>query len=121
MAGRIQFVNSVLGGSINYWLQCFKLPKSVITNLTSITRKFVWNYKPPSWSWDAICKPKKYGGLGIRAFEQIQCVFGIKLLWNLCTSESLWADWMKKLYFRDTPLTHFTPSLLHLGTLKWIA
>src|SRR4051812_42616552 len=112
MAGRIQLVNSVLGGSINYWLQSFRLPKTVLKTLTAIARKFVWNHKAPSWKWVDLCQPKESGGLGIRSFSQYQLAFGIRLLWQLLKSNSLWSQWMQANYYNRTDALNYNPSPL---------
>src|SRR4051812_14691259 len=74
----------------------------------------------PTWKWDEICQPKQSGGLGIKSFSQYQLVFGVKLFWQLLTSSSLWAQWMKSNYFSRSNILQFQPSLFDSGTVKWL-
>lgn len=121
MAGRIELVNSVIGGSINYWIQCYKLPTSVVRNFTRTIRKFIWNFSKPSWKWDALCLPKRNGGLGVQSVEFAQQIFGLKLFWRLCNNSTLWSAWMRNVYLKNQPIASISSTLLDSGTWKWIA
>ncbi|XP_043694642.1 uncharacterized protein LOC122645400 [Telopea speciosissima] len=67
-AGRPALIQSVLMGTINYWLSVFRLPCGTIATLEKMMAKFLWkgcsdvgSYKV---SWLAACCPKDEGGLG---------------------------------------------------------
>ena len=47
-------------------------------------------------AWKKCCGPIKEGGLGIRNIHDIVAAFSMKLWWNLRSSNSLWAEFMKK-------------------------
>ena len=63
-----------------------------------------------------MCKPKREGGLGLRKVQDITNAAGIKLVWGLFTSNSLWARWMYQKYVKDTPISELTCSLLDSET-----
>lgn len=47
------------------------LPKSILDEVDRISRQFLWarglgNKKPALVNWNLVCKPKKYGGLGLK-------------------------------------------------------
>ena len=75
---RLQLRNSVLMSISSYWCQIFVFPKKMINMINTVCRSFLWfgvsnNSKPRNMSWSKVCKPKKFGGLGIRNLH----------LWNL--------------------------------------
>lgn len=118
-AGRVELAKTVLYGSMSYWLQSVKFPKSVITELERIISNFIWKGGIHSCSWDLLCRPKE-GGIGLRRIKDISNAYGIKLLWRVCTSNSLWSEWMNKNYFSTSTLWDTTPKLRDSGTLKFI-
>ncbi|CAA7058013.1 unnamed protein product [Microthlaspi erraticum] len=62
---------------------------------------FLWNGESDSArgarvSWEAVCSPKKSGGLGLRRIAHINQVFGLKLIWMLFAEQgSLWVAWVR--------------------------
>ncbi|KAG5587706.1 hypothetical protein H5410_048140 [Solanum commersonii] len=71
-------------------------PKSVLVQLHKLFAKFFWgNYTGASnkhWvSWENMCYPKKEGGLGFRALDDMSNAFFAKLWWNFRTCTSLWS------------------------------
>ncbi|XP_058732951.1 uncharacterized protein LOC131604537 [Vicia villosa] len=69
-AGRVQLVNRVSFGSVNYWLSCIPLPKGVIKCIEAKCRSFVWSGKSSITrkapvAWEKMCLPKNLGGIGI--------------------------------------------------------
>ncbi|WOH11913.1 hypothetical protein DCAR_0831409 [Daucus carota subsp. sativus] len=71
--GRLQLVNTVLGGMLSYWYFFLFLPQSTLQQLNSIMFKFLWGgYHKPTGrchykvNWIDCCTPKEEGGLGIK-------------------------------------------------------
>lgn len=119
-AGRVELAKTVLLGAMNYWIQSFKLPQTVIKELERIICNFIWKGGMHTISWDTICRPKKEGGLGLRKIKDMSNAAGIKLFWRLCTTNSLWASWMKKRYLMEVSLWNATVKLTDSGTMKFI-
>jgi len=92
--GRVECVKSVLTKFLSYWVQSFRIPNSIATELESASN-FIWNGKMHVWIWKSMCLPKKEGGLGLRRVHGISLAAGIKLIWRLFTTKSLWAGWMQ--------------------------
>jgi len=61
-SGRVELIKTVILGTLQYWIQTFKFPKSIIKAMESIFAKFLWRNKIHEWAWEKICKPKA-GGL----------------------------------------------------------
>lgn len=73
-AGRLQLVQSVLYGIINFWASVFPLPKKCLDALEKLCNAFLWSGAPNSArsakvSWDSVCTPKESGGLGLRRLD----------------------------------------------------
>lgn len=101
-AGRLQLIQSVLFSLINFWASSFLLPKSCLDTLEKLCNSFLWNGSPETArgakvSWESVCSPKNSGGLGLRRLEDMNQVFGLKLIWLLFASKgSLWVAWIEK-------------------------
>src|SRR6185312_5570931 len=89
------------------------LQEFFLTKITAVIRTFWWqgvqkdNHKKPIHyrSWDAICKPKKEGGLGIRKLELVNKGMLINSAWRLVhDSNSIVAKILKAKYFPSTSL-----------------
>lgn len=119
-AGRVELAKTVLLGSMNYWIQSFKLPKNIISELERIIGKFIWKEGLHSVSWDNICRPKKEGGLGLRKIKDMSRAAGVKLLWRLGSTDTLWATWMRSSYFANSSIWDYSTRLLDSGTIKFI-
>ena len=119
-AGRVELVKTVLLSYLSYWVQSYKVSCTISNELERISSNFVWNGKIHAWSWNSMCKPKREGGLELRRVQDIANAAGIKLVWRLFTSNSLWAKWMNEKYVKDTPITELTCSSLDSGTWKFI-
>jgi len=120
MAGRAELIKSVLHNTLSYWALSFKFPNSVIKEFERLFSKFSWNDKMHAWNWMDICKTKKEGGLGIRRLSDINYASGIRLFWRLCTSNTLWANWMVSNYLPQLDWETASASILHSGTWKFI-
>lgn len=70
---RLQLIQSVLFGIVNFWTTVFHLPKSSLVELERLCA-FLWTGAPNSArgakvSWDSVCTLKKFGELGLRRLE----------------------------------------------------
>jgi len=70
-AGQRQLIISVLQSIQLYWMSVFVFLASVIHELESLFRDFFWTQEQGSKgrchvAWNDVCKPRDYGGLGIR-------------------------------------------------------
>ena len=72
----------------------FILPCSVLKGMEIFFSNFFWNNKMHGWKWEAICRPKEEGGVGIRKLCDINQASRVRLIWRLLTSSSLWSHWM---------------------------
>lgn len=97
--GRIQFIRSVLFSYLTYWYQTFNFPYFIAKEIERIMANFLWKGKMKSMSWVDICRPKS-GGFGIRRVKDMCIASGLKMIWRLHNSESLWACWMKHRYLK---------------------
>ncbi|XP_074266942.1 uncharacterized protein LOC141590236 [Silene latifolia] len=83
-ARRIVLIKAVLSTPHCYWAKIFILPKTMISKIEAICRKYLWHgtdhkESPSLVSWDQICKPRKQGGLGVKDFH----------VWNLATVRNM--------------------------------
>lgn len=105
-ACRLQLIQSVLHGLINFWSSVFPLPKACLEALEKLCNSFFWSGAPNSArgakvSWESVCTPKAAGGLGLRRLENMNQVFGLKLIWLLFAGTgSLWVAWIEKWILR---------------------
>ncbi|GLT51155.1 hypothetical protein SLA2020_245850 [Shorea laevis] len=68
--GRLILLNSVLSTLPIFYMSLFLLPISVLEELITIQRNFLWggtglNKKIPWVKWDYVCRAKAKGGLGV--------------------------------------------------------
>lgn len=76
LARRITLTKSVLSSIPVHTMSTIALPASTLDQLDKIARAFIWvssegNRKQHLIAWERICKPKKEGGLGIRASKEM--------------------------------------------------
>ena len=69
-------------------MQSFLLPNSIHSELDKIYKEFIQNKDPIKKSsnligWDKVCKPKKFGGLGLKKVEATNKALQMKLLWKI--------------------------------------
>ncbi|CAK8537480.1 unnamed protein product [Lathyrus sativus] len=86
MEGRVSLINSVLANLLIHYLAFFKAPKKIVNDIVAIQRRFLWagNSSKRFISWislNSICKPKEYGGLGIKHVGRFNCALIAKWLW----------------------------------------
>ncbi|GJT71235.1 RNA-directed DNA polymerase, eukaryota, reverse transcriptase zinc-binding domain protein [Tanacetum coccineum] len=96
-AGRLMLIATVLESMSMYWASVFKLPKTVIKEINGILKRFLWSNGDTAkgrakLSWKQVCKPKEFGGLGIKNLETWNEALLAKNLWNLASKKTLYGD-----------------------------
>lgn len=114
-AGRCTPIKSVANTLPSYAMSTFLLPKSWCKEIDIQLKIFFWGFWKQktrnftSMAWDAICKPKDVGGLGIRRLYDMNRALIAKLGWLLSKNpNSLWswiilAKYLKNHSFFDIP------------------
>ena len=103
-AGRLRLINSVLTSIHVYWASIFKIPIATIKEIEKMCRSFLWaNCEivkgKAKIKWDDICKPKAYGGLGVKNLRKWNDALLAKHVWNVFNNKnSLWVQWVKSNY-----------------------
>ncbi|CAA7061787.1 unnamed protein product [Microthlaspi erraticum] len=122
-AGRLQLIQSVIYSIINFWSAAFPLPKKCLDTLKRMCNSFLWNSTPDSArgarvSWASVCSPKSTGGLGLQRLEDVNQIFGLKLIWMIfASSGSLWVAWAYKHILKGR--LFWNPSLQVSGSWIW--
>lgn len=122
-AGRLQLIQSIIYGIINFWGSVFPLPKGCHDKLEQICTAFLWNgdtshARGAKVSWATICTPKPAGGLGLRRLAGVINVFGLKLIWLLFSKhDSLWVVWVKSNLIRNK--LFWTSDFQNCGSWIW--
>jgi len=88
MVGRVCLIKSVIFALPLYYLSFFKIPRSVIKELCSLQRNFLWGWgyevKKIAWvRWGSICRPKEAGGLAIRDIGKFNTTLLAKWKWRM--------------------------------------
>ncbi|XP_023758688.2 uncharacterized protein LOC111907126 [Lactuca sativa] len=100
-AGRLQLINSVLTSIHVYWASIFKIPIATINEIEKMCRSFLWANGEivkgkAEVKWQDICKPKEYGGLGIKNLRRWNDALLAKHVWNVINNKnSLWVQWVR--------------------------
>ena len=100
LAGRLQLVRSVLSSMHLYWASVFILPTRIIHDLEQLMRAFLWcqgemKRGKAKVAWEAVCKPRQEGGLGIRNLADFNIALMTTHIWSILThKESLWVKWV---------------------------
>lgn len=107
-AGRIQLIHSVLFGLRNYWMSIFILPQSVVKEVDKLCRGFLWGLngnrsKLHIASWEKVCLPKAYGGLGFREGAKWNHAILAKYVWAISEKQDwLWVKWVNSVYLKGS-------------------
>uniref|UniRef100_A0A803PTQ2 Reverse transcriptase domain-containing protein n=1 Tax=Cannabis sativa TaxID=3483 RepID=A0A803PTQ2_CANSA len=108
-AGRAQLIHSVLLGLRNYWMSIFVLPQSVTKEVERLCRGFLWGTKDERLkihmtSWEKVCLPKAYGGLGFKEGAKWNYAMLSKYVWAIMEKKDLlWVKWVNLIYLKDNP------------------
>lgn len=82
-AGRTYLIQSVANIMANYVMSCCSLPKQIIKRINLQQAKFWWQKEINNFrrfiGWDKICRPKEFGGLGIRNISVMISLHGESL------------------------------------------
>lgn len=98
-AGRVQLLNTVIAGTLNFWMSTFLLPKGCIQKIESLCSRFLWSGDvdrtgQAKVAWETVCLPRSEGGLGLRRLSNWNTTLCLRYIWLLFSDKpSLWADW----------------------------
>ncbi|GKV16991.1 hypothetical protein SLEP1_g27551 [Rubroshorea leprosula] len=103
--GRLTLLNSVLSALPIFYMSLFLIPNSVLVELISIQRTFLWggveSQKKISWvKWDYVCCSKQKGGLGVSDLRRKNWALLGKWWFRFGDGvESLWKRIVKEKYY----------------------
>ncbi|XP_062103941.1 uncharacterized protein LOC133815070 [Humulus lupulus] len=113
-AGRMQLIHSVLFGLRNYWMSIFVLPQSIIKEIEKLSRGFLWGLngnrcKIHMASWDKVCLPKAFEGLGFRNGQRWNHAILAKYVWAVSEKHDvLWVKWVNSVYLKGTDIWSYS-------------
>ena len=98
--GRLQLIKAVLMSIVNFWASVFRRPSKCMKEVEQLCASFLWSGPAlkstgAKVAWRDICKFNSEGGLGLRALEEVNMVYGLKLIWRMMSGDSLWGKWNK--------------------------
>ena len=102
--GWLELFKSVIQGMVQFWLNIFPMPRSVIHQIICLCRNFLWTgsilrSKSALVAWHSVCLPKAEGGLGLPDMVGKNRSFLARQLWNIhCKTDSLWIQWVHHFY-----------------------
>lgn len=91
-------------------MSCFRLPKSLISRVSSLCAKFWWGstdkHKKLHWKkWEELCKPKEVGVLNFRSLEEFNQAMLAMQVWRVLNNpHSRVAQIIKGRYLPTFPL-----------------
>ena len=108
--GRLQLVNSVLSTLPNHYLTSLKIHKTIINIADRSRRHCLWAKDAESSSvnslaaWSMVCRPKRFGGLGVINFELQNKALLLKQLHEFyCQMDVPWVKLVWSLYDTASP------------------
>ncbi|XP_042972999.1 uncharacterized protein LOC122304801 [Carya illinoinensis] len=121
-AGKEVLLKAVIQAIPNYYMNVFRLPKKLCTEIAVVMARFWWGYKANDKriqckSWPAMGVSKAEGGLGFRELESFNSALLAKQCWRLLSNpRSLAAKVLKDKYYRNSDLLQaklgYRPSLI---------
>lgn len=92
MAGRLTLIQSVASSIPVYAMQTAKLPISICDSLDRLNRNFLWGdtdqqRKVHLTNWDMVCRPKCFGGLGIKKSTDMNKAMVAKASWRMIQND----------------------------------
>lgn len=103
-AGRVSLTKSVLQALPSYVMHSAYVPKFICSEIDKRCRSFVWGESGPQRrmhlvKWENLCRPKSWGGLGLKSARHINKVFMLKAGWQLISrKEDLWVQVVRSKY-----------------------
>lgn len=108
-AGRVVLIKSVLQSLPVYYMATERIPKKVLSALTSMIRRFFWGANDKDIfmayvAWDKITQPLQNGGLAIRDLNVVNEALLMKALWKLASNSE--AQWVMLVKVKYLPCSH---------------
>lgn len=105
-SGKLQLINSVIFGSLNFWCSSFLLPSTLLKEVEAICKRFFWNFgsqdrKLIFFGWDRVCKPKEEGGFNVKEALSWNKVLLCKWIVKLENGTGIWAKWASSYYVKN--------------------
>ena len=103
-AGRLELLKTVIYGMVQFWINVFPLPATVINQIISTCRNFLWTSNTTKSTfalvaWNRVCLPKKEGGLSLFDVKARNKSFLTRHLWNIhLKKDSIWIQWVHHYY-----------------------
>ncbi len=108
--GRLVLLNSVLSGIPAFFCSVFLLPAWAAKAVDKIRRGFFWKGEKSTnglhclVKWEQVCRPKRFGGIGIRNIRSTNAALLMKGLWNFYNSKSLpWVRLLRQKHYKRSP------------------
>lgn len=107
MAGRLTLIQSVASSIPVYAMQTAKLPISICDSLDKLNRNFLWGdydqkRKVHLTNWDMVCRPKCFGGLGIKKSTDMNKAMLAKASWRMIQNDKgLWNEIFQRKYLHS--------------------
>ncbi|XP_042479861.1 uncharacterized protein LOC122060806 [Macadamia integrifolia] len=100
LAGRTELVRSVIAGIPNHSLSIYWWPSSLLATMEQWMKNFIWmgeieSARKITVKWDALCKPKEEGGLGIRRLRDTNRAMLCKLVWRIKHEKTVASSFLK--------------------------
>ncbi|XP_062085830.1 uncharacterized protein LOC133791939 [Humulus lupulus] len=120
---RLLLIQTVLSGLRNYWMSVFTLPQSIIKEVEKLCWQFLWGAlgtrcKFHLASWNQVCLPKAYGGLGTRDGTSWNRALLARYIWAVSTKQdSLWVKWIQHVYLKGVNFWDY--ALKHDSNWYW--
>jgi hypothetical protein len=110
LGGRLILSNNCLSSLPTYTMGFYSLPLGTHRKLDTIRSRFFWrgaedNFKYHMVRWNAVCRAKEFGGLGILNTKIFNDCLITKWIWKTYTqSDRLWVRILKARFFKSSGL-----------------